>query len=83
MSRWMIRQEFGEYLREHSWIWKAPFLATTAMVWAGAIVVSLGLWQGDSGPPSRACTLPPPASVEVEDTAEDRASLRAESPQAV
>ena len=46
MSRWSIREELRESLREHPWIWKAPFLAVNIAIWVGVIVLFVGPLAG-------------------------------------
>lgn len=72
MSRWLNRQELRLSLREHPWVWKAPFLAITTIIWVGAALFTFGVWQGESNSPSRTRTLPPPAVLEADDSAEER-----------
>ena len=85
MSRWSIGQDLQDFLREHSWVWKAPFLATTMTVWVGALLLSFGLWPGESNGPNRAKTLPAPALIQPDNSLEEREPLGAASsiPQAI
>lgn len=72
MFRWSNRHDLRRSLREHSWIWKAPFLTATVAIWVGAVVLFVGPWQGGSNTPDRVRTLPSPVSVEPDDTAGER-----------
>jgi hypothetical protein len=75
VSRWSIRERLRHSVREHAWIWKAPFLFATVTIWVGGILLFLSPWQGDSRSPDRIRTVPSPASVEPDDSAGERGPL--------
>jgi hypothetical protein len=79
MARWSRRQELRELLRDHPWIWKAPFVAATLLVWGTAIVLFLGPWQGESGSPDTIRTLPPPATATPDESVAERGPVRPSS----